>query len=415
MSDTVHLVVGLVLIGICLAAAVARPFGLSEAAVAVPCAAVALLLGVTSTSAATQSLRDLGSTVAFLAAILAFGHLCAEEGVFSYLGSITAHLSGGAPKRLLVLVVAFAAVITATLTLDATVVLVTPVVLATTARLKLPNRPHSYACAHVANSGSLLLPVSNLTNLLAFSASGLSFGRFAAVMALPWLVACILDWGSLRIAFAADLKGLAAGRAGVDPAPKYPLAVLVLTIAGFVITSAIGIAPAWAALAGVLALAIPRLLRRSSTPVSLVSAASPGFVAFVLSLGVLVAGVRANGLEKALGHVIPSGTSLIALLGLAFVAAILANLVNNLPTTLALLPLVAGSPLAVLAVLVGVNLGPNATYPGSLATLLWRRSLPEQDKPSALQFHALGLISTPVIVAVVTVVLWLAAGPVGLR
>ena len=103
------------------------------------------------------------------------------------------------------------------------------------------------------------------------------------------------------------------------------------------------------------------------------------------------------------------------MLALALLAAVLANLVNNLPTTLALVPLVAGSPLAVLAVLVGVNLGPNATYPGSLATLLWRRSLPAEERPRAVEFHALGLLSTPVMVVAVTALLWLVAGPLSLR
>lgn len=147
----------------------------------------------------------------------------------------------------------------------------------------------------------------------------------------------------------------------------------------------------------------------------MVLGASPGFCAFVLCLGVLVAGVLANGAQAKLSHLIPSGTGLAALLGLALLAALLANLVNNLPTTLALLPLVTGSPLAVLAVLVGVNLGPNATYPGSLATLLWRRSLSVEDRPRAVEFHRLGLISTPVLVCAVTVALWLVAGPLKLR
>ena len=410
-----HLLLGLVLIALCLGAAVARPFGLSEAVVAVPCASVALLTGATDASTALQSLRELAPTVGFLAAILAFGHLCAAEGVFDYLGSLTAALSGGTPRRLLWLVVALAAAITATLTLDATVVLVTPVVLATTIRLAVPNRPHSYACAHLANSGSLLLPVSNLTNLLAFTASGLSFGTFAAAMALPWLLACVLDWGSLRLAFRGDLRTTASGDPRVHQLPRFALTVLTLTIAGFVVTSAVGLAPAWAALCGSLVLAAGRLRLRQLAPARLLLAASPGFCAFVLSLGVLVAGVLHNGAGRLLRHLIPSGTGLSALLALALLAAVLANLVNNLPTTLALVPLVAGSPLAVLAVLVGVNLGPNATFPGSLATLLWRRSLPVADRPRALEFHTLGLLSTPVIIAAVTSVLWLVAGPLNLR
>ena len=414
MATHLQLAIGLVLIGLCLAAAVGRPFGLSEAAVALPCVVVALLTGAATLGAAEHSLRQLSPTVAFLAAILAFGQLCANDGVFRYLGSVTAHLSGGAPRRLLVLVVVLAALVTATLTLDATVVLVTPVVLATTTRMSIPNRPHSYACAHLANSGSLLLPVSNLTNLLAFSASGLSFGRFAAAMTLPWVLACALDWGSLRLAFRRDLRTAPSEPLPIQAMPGYSLAVLALTVLGFVVTTAVGIAPAWAALAGCIALAVPQLRRRQVTPVGLVRATSPGFCAFVLCLGILVDGVLDHGARTALSHLIPSGTGLLALLGLAALAAVLANLVNNLPTTLALLPLVTGSPLAVLAVLVGVNIGPNMTYPGSLATLLWRRSLPEADKPSAREFHALGLLATPVVIVLVVVALWLAAAPLKL-
>jgi len=409
-----QLLLGLVLIVCCLATAVGRPFGLSEAAVALPCTALALVTGAATWPVARHSLAELAPTVGFLAAILAFGQLCAADGVFDYLGSLTAHLSRGRPQRLLALVVALAALVTATLTLDATVVLVTPVVLATAARLRIPNRPHSYACAHIANSGSLLLPVSNLTNLLAFTASGLSFGRFAAAMVLPWVLACTLDWLFLRAAFGADLRTGSAQPLPVPAVPRYALTVLALTVAGFVLTTAVGIAPAWAALAGCLALGIPQLLRRRTTPVRLLAAASPGFCAFVLGLGVLVAGVLDRGAGDQLRHLIPAGTGLPALLGLAFLAGALANLVNNLPTTLALLPLVAGSPLAVLAVLVGVNLGPNATYPGSLATLLWRRSLPEADRPRAVEFHRLGLVATPVLILVATATLWLVAPLLGM-
>ena len=409
------LILGLVLIAVCLVAAVVRPFGLSEATVAIPCAAIALVTGACTWSVARHSLSGLASTVCFLAAILAFGQLCATDGVFDYLGTVTAHLSRGNPHRLLILVVGFAALVTATLTLDATVVLVTPVVLATTSRLRIPNRPHSYACAHIANSGSLLLPVSNLTNLLAFTASGLSFGKFALVMALPWVLACVLDWSALRLAFARDLQAKSDHPEPVGEPPVFALIVLGLTVAGFVVTTAVHVAPAWAALAGCIVLGVRQLIRRQVTPFRLVMSASPGFCAFVLCLGVLVAGVLDKGAAKLLKHLIPSGTGLLALLGLALLAGVLANLVNNLPTTLALLPLVTGSPLAVLAVLVGVNLGPNATYPGSLATLLWRRMLPTEAKPRAIEFHRLGLLATPVLICVVTAVLWLIAAPLSLR
>jgi arsenical pump membrane protein len=410
-----HLALGLLLVLACLGTAVVRPLGVSEAFVAVPCVAIALASGVTTSTAARHTTAELAPTVLFLAAILVFGHLCATEGVFDYLGSLVAHASNGEGGRLLVLVTSLAAVVTATLTLDATVVLVTPVVLATAHRLRISARPHSYACAHLSNSGSLLLPVSNLTNLLVFKASGLSFGRFALAMTLPWLVVCALNWLTLRLWFRRDLAEPGSSPPPLPHAPVRALVVLGATIAGFVLTTAFDIAPAWAALAGCVALGVPLLRRRALTVRQVVTESSPGFCLFVLGLGVLVDGVLRQGLDRTLRHVIPAGTGLLAVLGLTFTAAVLANVANNLPTTLALTPLVAHSPLAVLAVLVGVNIGPNAAYPGSLATLLWRRTLPDDDKPRAWEFHALGLLSVPVLLTAATTTLWLVAAPIGLR
>ena len=100
------------------------------------------------------------------------------------------------------------------------------------------------------------------------------------------------------------------------------------------------------------------------------------FLLFVLGLGIVVRAVVDNGLSGALRPLLPSGTSLPALLAVAALAAVLANLINNLPAVLVLLPLAAPSGAgAILAVLLGVNIGPNLTYTGSLATLLWRRIL----------------------------------------
>jgi arsenical pump membrane protein len=273
--------------------------------------------------------------------------------------------------------------------------------------MRIRPRPHAYACTHLANSGSLLLPVSNLTNLLAFAASGLAFGHFAALMALPWLLACGLEWVGLRLFFRRDLPADAA-RKHIVPSqpPRYALTVLVVTVSGFVLTSSLDVSPAWAALGGCLLLLIPRVRHRDVSPRRLVLEASPGFCLFVLALAIVVEGVTEHGLGELLNTFVPDGTGLLALLGAAFVAALVANLVNNLPATLALVPIVSGQPALVLAVLIGVNVGPNATYSGSLATLLWRRLLPADTKPAAAEFHSLGILTVPAIVLVATIALW---------
>src|SRR6266545_740624 len=208
--------VALLLLAGTLAFAVVRPRGLPEAVAAVPAAALAVALGILPAGRALRELRDLGPTIGFLAAVLVLAELCEREGLFEAAGHWMAGASMGRPVRLLSLVFAVGAAVTVVLSLDATVVLLTPVVFQTAARLRLRPKPQVYACTHLANSASLLLPVSNLTNLLAFRASGLSFVRFGALMWLPWLAAITVEWLALRSFFASDL----VGRGTVSPEPR---------------------------------------------------------------------------------------------------------------------------------------------------------------------------------------------------
>ncbi|SOB86099.1 arsenite efflux membrane protein ArsB [Streptomyces sp. 1331.2] len=393
-----------------LVCAVVRPWGWPEAVVAVPAAGLVVATGAISPAHAVAEAERLGPVIGFLAAVLVLAQLCDDEGLFRACGAWMARTSAGSPRRLLAQVFVVASVVTAVLSLDATVVLLTPVVFVTAARLGARPRPHVYACTHLSNTASLLLPVSNLTNLLAFAASGLSFTRFAALMALPWLAAIAVEYAVLRRFFAADLEaGAPAGGAVTAPEmPLFALVTVICTLAGFVLTSVIGVDPAWAALAGALALAGRALVQRRTTPLAIVRSAAVPFLAFVLALGIVVRAVVDNGLASALGRLVPHGTSLAALLGTAALAAVLANVINNLPATLVLLPLAVPSGAgAVLAVLLGVNIGPNLTYAGSLATLLWRRIVREHDTDIGLgEFTRLGLLVVPAALVVSVVALW---------
>ena len=205
---------------------------------------------------------------------------------------------------------------------------------------------------------------------------------------------------------------------GADERPEVPLFALVTvaaTLAGFAVASAADVDPAWAAAAGAAVMAVRALARRHTTPTAIVRSAGLPFLAFVLALGVVVRAVVDNGLGDALGHALPDGTSLPALLGTAALAAVLANLINNLPAVLALTPIAAPSgPGAVLAVLIGVNIGPNLTYAGSLATLLWRRITHHHEHDVRLrEFTVLGLLTVPAALLVSTLALWASLGVLG--
>ncbi|MCW2651970.1 MAG: rane efflux protein [Mycobacterium sp.] len=399
-----------------LAWAVIRPFGWPEALIAAPAAAVAVGIGVISLDHAGTELSRLAPVVGFLAAVLVLAQLCADEGLFDWCGAWMARAAAGRPGRLLIAVFVVASVVTAVFSLDATVVLLTPVVFATAARLGVRARPHVYACTHLSNTASLLLPVSNLTNLLAFSAVGLSFIHFAGLMALPWLAAIAVEYLVFRRYFAADLSPVPAGPA-TDPVapPWFAIATVAATLAGFVVTSAAGLNPAWAAAAGALVLSLRALARRRTTLTRIVSAGDLPFLAFVLALAVVVRAVIDNGLDAALRGWLPHGSGLAALLAIAAVAAVLANVINNLPAVLVLLPLIASTgPAGVLAVLIGVNIGPNLTYAGSLATLLWRRILRQHQHNAGLaEFTVLGLLTAPAALAVAVVALWVSLHVLG--
>lgn len=415
-----------------LAAAVARPRWAPEAAVSALAAALLVVTGGVGWGVAGREVRDLLPVVGFLVAVLVLAHLLALDGLFDALGARVGRATRGNPVRLFTLVFVLAAATTVVLSLDTTVVLLAPVVLVTVGRARVRAAPYSLLTVHLANSGSLLLPVSNLSNLLVVAATGLGFVRFTALMLAPAVVALAVEFVGLRLLFRRELArpaqpagaqgagGTARGDACADaPVPVLASVVLGATLLGFVVCGALGIEPVWPAAAGAAVLVGRGLRTRRTSARDVVAASSWDFAVFVLGIGVVVAALTGGPVGRLVGSVLPTGDGLPALLGVAVVAAVLANLVNNLPATLLLVGLLGGAtvggggPLPVLAALIGLNVGPNLTYPGSLATLLWRRLVPADARPGLRQFTRAGLVTVPAGIVLSVFALWAAGHVVG--
>lgn len=182
------------------------------------------------------------------------------------------------------------------------------------------------------------------------------------------------------------------------PAPILPLTVIGMTLLGFAVSGFFGIEPAWIAVVGASVLGAIALARHRTTAAKMLYAADLWFCAFVLVLGIIVAGVANGPVGEWIAQILPGDTSYGSLLFVAAVAAVASNLVNNLPATLLMIAALgtAAPPALVLAMLIGVNLGPNLTYVGSLATMLWRRVATSAGAPPTLAtFTLLGVITTP--------------------
>ena len=362
----------------------------------------AVLTGVLPVADVAALATRVVPVLGFVVAITVVAALAAEAGLFRWIAEGAARLARGRAVVLWLLVVAIAVASTIFLSLDTTAVLLTPIVVAVAQRAGLPAIPFAMTTVWLANTASLLLPVSNLTNLLAGSGPVLGRTPFAQLSAGP-AVACVL----VPVALLGVLhRGTLRRRYDLQPSGDRADRVL-RTLAGVVVAVLIPLlasgVPVWipaaaAAIVLVVAFAVraPRVLRPRLLPLSL--------VLFVCGLFLVVAAAGRMGLTGVLGAVAGTGEGLPALLRLAGVATAAGNLADNLPAYLALEP-VARSPVRLVVLLVAVNAGPLVTPWASLATLLWHGRLTAAGiRISWLRFAGLGLVAAPLTVAAGTAV-----------
>lgn len=424
MVNIWYILLSVGMLAIMLACVVLKPSKLPEGLVGVVCALVLVLSGATTMRSAGENIRQLLPTVLFLGLCMIFAQLCQREGLFSYLGSLVSDVAAGNASLLFVFVVILSSIVTAALSLDTTVLLLTPVILQTAVLAKVNYRPYVYATGHLANTASLLLPVSNLTNLLALQQTHITFMDFLRMMALPWTIAVILEYLVLRVVFrrqlspvvthnrADDDECVSVGHVARPQMPKLAVMTVTLTLLGFIVAGGLDLAPFWVAAGGCVILIVGRRIRSGSGRLielpGLWKASNPSFLLFVLALAVVVSSLARNGVDSWMRPLFSQPTSLVSLLVIAAVAAVIANVINNLPAAMLLIPLAAAhSPVMAMAVLIGVNIGPNLSYAGSLATILWRRLLHGAGKTVSLaRFTWIGMLTVPVCMCGAVLALW---------
>ncbi|RFA17252.1 arsenic transporter [Subtercola boreus] len=355
----------------------------------------------------------------FVAAITIVTELAAGAGLFSVLSGWLARRGGRRVWMLWLFVIVLATLSTIFLSLDTTAVLVTPVVVLLALDAGLPPIPFALATVWLANTASLLLPISNLTNLLAatkiasVAPAGSSvdiaspFG-FASIVWAPALVGIIVPVVLLTLLFRRQLHGTyrVPERASIDDRVLLIVSAVVVVVLLPLLVSGL---PVWIPATGgaVVLVAVFALRRPSALGVGLIPWAPVGIAA---GLFVLVEAAQVHGLGSVVGAVAGSGSSFPALLQLAGLGVVSANGINNLPAYLVLEP-AAGSPVRLIALLIGVNLGPLITPWASLATLLWHQKVVSQGVTIRWgRFMLAGLVAVVVTVPLAVLALWLSAG-----
>ena len=357
----------------------ARPGGVREWVVAVVGAVAVIAIGSIDAGGAALAVWRQWDVFLFLLGLMGIAAVVEQSGVIEHLAAFAARGSRGRRDLLLALVSAVAVLVTATLSNDATVLILTPLVIAMCARLNVPVLPFALTCALLANTASLLLPIANPANLLVLHDLPLRLGAFVGLLLLPAVAGIVATVAGTAFVFRSELRGPVIGIEHPEDAPDAgPVAAALVVIVGaYLVVLANGWPVGLVAVAGAVALLAIRAMRGRLEARRYASEIEWAIFPFLAGLLVLVAAAEHGGLAGFVRLVFAQanagGAAGLAALGLA--TAIAANAMNNLP-----LAVVMGSGLreaadathqTIGAVLIGVDLGPNFTTVGSLATMLW--------------------------------------------
>jgi arsenical pump membrane protein len=397
---------------------IVRPWKLPEALWAVFAAIALMVFSLISLSDAGKAVLKGTDVYLFLTGMMLLAELARHEGLFDWLAAFAVKRSKGSPTRLFGLVYLVGIIVTIFLSNDATAVVLTPAVYAATKQAKAKPLPFLFICALIANAASFVLPISNPANLVVYGAHMpplrtwlAEFGLSSiASIAVTFVVLRFIQRGDLTGGISRDIQVVTLSRGGRVAAGGIAFTAILLLIASS-LDWQLGL-PTF--LAGS-ATALTILVLNRLSPWAIAKDISWSVLPLVAGLFVLVDAVEGTGALKPLITLLPTSaatapnaTSLIT----GSVVAVLCNLINNLPLGLIAGSVASGaqlSPHVTGALLIGVDLGPNLSVTGSLATILWLVALRREGQTvSAWKFLGLGcLVMPPALIAALVTFIWL--------
>jgi arsenical pump membrane protein len=342
----------------------------------------------------------------FLAGMMLLSEIAREQGVFDWIASVAVHHARSSGPRLFALLYLSGVAVTVCLSNDATAIVLTPAVLASVRRARVNPLPFLFACAMIANAASFVLPISNPANLVVFHNGMPPLSRWLAAFLLPSLLSIVTTYIVLRLCFRRELTS--AVDASSEPVAlttdgKLVLLGLAFVVAVLLTASAFGEDLGLPTFVAAVAITAVLLIRTRSNPVPILKQISWSTIALVAALFILVEAVESIGGLNFTQHALLAAQHLVApvaALTVGFTVAIANNLVNNLP-----LGLIAANTLTLThtqgllrdVTLIAIDLGPNLSVTGSLATILWLLALRREGlNVTFLDFLKVGLLAMPV-------------------
>jgi arsenical pump membrane protein len=389
------------------AAVLVRPFRVAEAWWAVMGAVLLLLTGQVDLAELVRAVGQGTDVYLFLIGMMLIAEMARTTGLFDWIAALAVRQARGSARRLFCIVYAVGIVVTTFMSNDATAVVLTPAVLAAAraARLERP-LPHLFACALIANAASFVLPVSNPANLVVFASRMPGLLDWFRLFLLPSAIAIAVTFAALYWTQRADLQGGVNEEVPVPPlSGDARIVAFGIGMMGVLLlaASALGIDLGWPTFgAGIAAFAVVFLRAR---PAALSAAREMSWSALPLVAGlfVLVAALGKIGVADELARLLKQlyATAPQRSVWAAGIAtAVVANVANNLPAGLIAGATMAASqaaPNVTAATLIGINLGPNLSVTGSLATVLWLTVLRREGiEVGFLQFLKVGAVVMPV-------------------